>query len=352
MWRSAKVEIEDAVRGQIEWDVQATVGDFILLRSGGMPVYNFCVAVDDALMEITDVIRAEEHLTNTVRQYLILEALGYPIPKYAHLSLVLGEDRSKLSKRHGATSVNQFKMEGFLPDAMINYLCNLGWNDGTDKEIYTVDELVDAFSLSRITKSPAVFDMKKLRWVNGQHLRALPEESLDELISAQLLDSGLLTAADAAFTSAAARMVAEKVELVNDAEPLIRDALLYPLEETMASEAAAPIIADGFVEVAQAVVDAYKANELPDPSADDFTDAWKGWVKGVGKSLGRKGKGLFMPLRIAMTGRMAGPDIPAQLLLLGVASENVQLDSVQIADRISTPEQTISALPAREATAA
>lgn len=350
--RGKVVTIQDSVRGEISWDVQATVGDFILLRSGGMPVYNFCVAVDDALMEITDVIRAEEHLTNTVRQYLILEALGYPIPKYAHLSLVLGEDRSKLSKRHGATSVNQFKMEGFLPDAMINYLCNLGWNDGTDKEIYTVDELVDAFSLSRITKSPAVFDMKKLRWVNGQHLRALPEESLDELISAQLLDSGLLTAADAAFTSAAARMVAEKVELVNDAEPLIRDALLYPLEETMASEAAAPIIADGFVEVAQAVVDAYKANELPDPSADDFTDAWKGWVKGVGKSLGRKGKGLFMPLRIAMTGRMAGPDIPAQLLLLGVASENVQLDSVQIADRISTLEQTISALPAREATAA
>ena len=132
-------------------------------------------------MSVTSVIRAEEHLTNTVRQVLILEALGYPVPKYAHLALVLGEDRSKLSKRHGATSVSQFKQEGFLPEAMINYLCLLGWNDDTDQEIYTVDELVEAFSLDRGTKSPAVFDMKKLRWINGQHLRALPEERLCEL---------------------------------------------------------------------------------------------------------------------------------------------------------------------------
>ena len=136
--------IEDAVRGKVEWDVAATVGDFILLRSGGMPVYNFCVAVDDATMDVSTVVRAEEHLTNTVRQVLILEALGYRVPRYAHLSLVLGEDRSKLSKRHGATSVDQFRKEGFLPDAMINYLCLLGWNDGTEQDIYTREELVQA----------------------------------------------------------------------------------------------------------------------------------------------------------------------------------------------------------------
>jgi len=342
--RGKAVTINDAVRGEISWDVAATVGDFILLRSGGMPVYNFCVAVDDALMEVSTVIRAEEHLTNTVRQVLVLEALGYPVPKYAHLSLVLGEDRSKLSKRHGATSVNQFRLEGFLPDAMINYLCLLGWNDGTDKEIYTVEELVQAFSLSRVTKSPAVFDMKKLRWINGQHLRALPSAQLAELISEQFVRTGLLAEEAPDFALAAAEMVSEKVELVNDAEELVRDAMGYPLGETLKSEAAEPLLAD-FADVAQAALAAHKAGELPDPSDDDFPGAWKAWSKAVGKALGRKGKGLFMPLRMVMTGRMAGPDIPAQLRLLSLAGEPVQLESTPLADRMAILEKELSELP-------
>jgi len=354
--RGKVVKIQDGVRGEVSWDVAATVGDFILLRSGGMPVYNFCVAVDDAQMEVSDVIRAEEHLTNTVRQVLILEALGYQVPRYAHLSLVLGEDRSKLSKRHGATSVNQFRLEGYLPEAMINYLCLLGWNDSTDQEIYTVEELIKAFSLNRVTKSPAVFDMKKLRWINGQHLRALPVERLEGLIQEQLSSSGLLAVeADAgkmdAFVSAAAIMVKEKVELVNDAEPLVREALLYPLDETLETDAAAPFT-EGFAAVANAVVKAHEAGELPAIDADDFETSWKAWVKALGKDLGRKGKDLFMPLRMVMTGRMAGPDLPAQLKLLGLAAGSVQVDMVPFADRMATlaaKAATIEVAPAPEA---
>ena len=135
--------IDDMVRGTISWDADSTVGDFILLRSTGVPVYNFCVAVDDATMGITTVIRAEEHLTNTLRQGLVLDALNAPRPRYAHCSLILGEDQQKLSKRHGATSCGQFKDDGFLSDAMVNYLALLGWNDGTDKEVFTRDELVE-----------------------------------------------------------------------------------------------------------------------------------------------------------------------------------------------------------------
>ena len=346
--RGKVVTINDSVRGEVSWDVAATVGDFILLRSGGMPVYNFCVAVDDALMQVSDVIRAEEHLTNTVRQVLILEALGYDVPKYAHLALVLGEDRSKLSKRHGATSVNQFRLQGFLPEAMINYLCLLGWNDDTDQEIYTVDELVEAFSLDRVTKSPAVFDMKKLRWINGQHLRALPEERLCELISAQMVEAETLSSPAPEFALAATQMVAEKVELVNDAEALIREAMLYPLEETLGSDAAASHL-EGVVEVGQALIAAHKAGELPALDGDDFAGAWKAWVKQVGKDLGRKGKGLFMPLRIAVTGRMAGPDIPAQLRLLGLKSDQVQLEATSLSERMETLEKALSQLPAKEA---
>ena len=349
--RGKVVTIDDAVRGEISWDVAATVGDFILLRSGGMPVYNFCVAVDDALMEVSTVIRAEEHLTNTVRQVLILEALGYTSPKYAHLSLVLGEDRSKLSKRHGATSVNQFRLEGFLPDAMINYLCLLGWNDGTDQEIYTVEELVQAFSLSRVTKSPAVFDMKKLRWVNGQHLRALPREKLAGLVGEQLQRAGVISGDSPDFTLAAAEMVAEKVELVNDAEALVRDALQYPLAETLQTAAAEPLLED-VADVGRAVLAAYRAGEVPDAAAADFDGAFKAWVKALGKQLGRKGKKLFMPMRMVMTGRMAGPDIPAQLRVLGLVSEQVQAESAQLDARMSLLEAELSKLPQGQPAAA
>ena len=194
------VSIDDVVRGKVTWDADASLGDFIILRSNGMPVYNFCVAVDDANMQITHVIRAEEHLTNTLRQMLILEALGCKAPTYAHCSLILGQDRSKLSKRHGATSVAQFAEQGFLPQAMMNYLANLGWNDGTPKEIYTPAELVDAFDLSRIVKTPAMFDMDKLRWVNGQHLKTIPRPELEVLVGETLKggDQPLL-AADASM---------------------------------------------------------------------------------------------------------------------------------------------------------
>ena len=176
------VFIDDCVRGRVTWDASASLGDFIILRSSGMPVYNFCVSVDDASMKITHVIRAEEHLSNTLRQLLILEGLEYQPPIYAHCSLILGSDRSKLSKRHGATSLQQFSQQGFVPEAMMNYLANLGWNDGTPKEIYSPAELIAAFDLNRIVKSSAIFDMDKLKWINSQHLRALPLDKVRKIM--------------------------------------------------------------------------------------------------------------------------------------------------------------------------
>mmetsp|Transcript_22994 Transcript_22994/g.75089 ORF Transcript_22994/g.75089 Transcript_22994/m.75089 type:complete len:554 (+) Transcript_22994:1-1662(+) len=338
------VGIEDAVRGRVEWDVQATVGDFILLRSGGMPVYNFCVAVDDADMKVSTVIRAEEHLTNTVRQVLILEALGFPLPRFAHLSLVLGEDRSKLSKRHGATSVNQFRQQGYLPQAMLNYLCLLGWNDSTDQEIYSVDELAAAFSLDRVTKSPAVFDLKKLNWINGQHLRALAEEERAALVGRHLAEAGVAMAADSPFSLSASRMVAEKIELVNDASPLVRDALAYPLADSLASSGAQKL-ADELRRVGGALVAAHREGVLPDGASPDFEAEWKSAVKSFGKELGLKGKSLFMPLRLAVTGRMAGPDVGAQLQLLALAPDGAKCESVPLDARMAQLEAALADMP-------
>jgi len=186
--------------------------------------------------------------------------------------------------------------------------------------------------------------MKKLRWINGQHLRALPSSELADLISEQFVREGVLASEAPDFALAAAKMVAEKVELVNDAQELVRDAMAYPLADTLKSDAAQPLLAD-VADVGRAVLAAYKAGELPDPSADDFPGAWKAWSKAVGKELGRKGKGLFMPLRIVTTGRMAGPDIPAQLALLSLASEPVQLEATQLADRMAILEKELSELP-------
>jgi len=248
------------------------------------------------------------------------------------------EDRSKLSKRHGATSVDQFRKEGFLPQAMVNYLCLLGWNDSTDQEIYTVDELTAKFSLERVTKSPAVFDIKKLRWLNGQHLRALPEEQRSQLIGEHLVEAGVATDASSDFVKAASLMVAEKVELVNDAADLVRDALRFPLAEG----GAALLEEEGVVDVGQALLAAFRAHELPTPGSADFEGEWKKAVKALGKALGRKGKALFMPLRIASTGRKSGPDVAAQLQVAALAEGNSPCEAVSFEERMRQLEDALS----------
>lgn len=316
-----EVAIDDAVRGRVAWSTD-TLGDFVVLRSNGLPVYNFCVAVDDALMRVTDVLRAEEHLPNTLRQVLVYEALGFPIPRFAHMSLILAPDRSKLSKRHGATSVGEFRQQGFLPQAMVNYLALLGWNDGTEQEVFSAEELSAKFSVERITKSPAVFDRTKLSWMNGQHLRGLSESELERaLVDALSGGEGsggeaVLSGAgrcDAAFAAACAALVKGSVDVLTEAAPQVRAILDYPLERTASDEADKAFAAvrdDGFGEIVQAVLAAADSGELQGAAeAGDGGEGYKTWAKAVGKATGRKGKRLFMPLRVALTGRTQGPDV-------------------------------------------
>ena len=318
----SRVTIQDAIRGEVSWATDA-VGDFVLVRSNGLPVYNFCVAVDDAMMRITHVLRAEEHLPNTLRQVLVYQALGYPPPQFGHVSLILAPDRSKLSKRHGATSVGEFREQGYLPAAMNNFLALLGWNDGTTREIFSLDELVDAFSLERITKSAAVFDKAKLGWVNGQHLRALPAAEAASLLGAAWVADGLVAApGTSAWVVRAAALLAPSCELVADGVAQLRACLAYPLAEGAREEAAAAVLADGFADVAAHVLASADSGALAAAVAAG-PDGWKGYVKEAGKALGRKGKGLFMPLRLALTGCLHGPDIGEQLALVETAAGNV-----------------------------
>lgn len=165
----------DAVRGEVTFDT-TDLGDFVIARSIDEPLYHLAVVIDDADMGITHVIRGEEHISNTPRQILILEALGFTRPEYAHIPLILAPDKSKLSKRHGAVSATEYQHQGFIPEALINYLALLGWNPGGEREIFTLEELIQLFTLDRVHKAGAVFDIEKLKWFNHEHLKRLSDE--------------------------------------------------------------------------------------------------------------------------------------------------------------------------------
>ncbi len=172
-----KIKFTDVVLGEIEFDT-TDLGDFVIAKDFENPLFNLTVVIDDGLMGMTHVIRGQDHISNTPRQILILEALGFQRPIYAHIPLILSPDKSKMSKRHGATSVTEFRDSGYLPEAIINFLAFLGWNPGTDQEIFSLDELAKEFSLEKIQKGGAVFNIEKLDWYNREYIKKLPEDLL------------------------------------------------------------------------------------------------------------------------------------------------------------------------------
>src|SRR5579859_4128428 len=186
------IRFRDLVRGEVEFPQEA-VSDPVLVRSNGMPVYNYVVAVDDALMEITHVIRGDDHVSNTPKQVAIYEAFGWAVPEFAHLSTILGSDRERLSKRHGATSIASFREMGYLPEALVNYLALLGWApSGGDREVFSRSELLKEFDLKRVTPSPAVFDMEKLYWLNRHYIKASRVDQIADLAAPFFINAGLI----------------------------------------------------------------------------------------------------------------------------------------------------------------
>jgi glutamyl-tRNA synthetase len=382
---NSRVVIDDVVRGTVSWDAQATVGDFILLRSSGVPVYNFCVAVDDAAMGITTVVRAEEHLTNTVRQALVLDALNAPRPRYAHCSLILGEDKQKLSKRHGATSCDQYRKDGFLPDAMINYLALLGWNDGTDNEIFTRDELIDAFQLERVVKSPSVFDVEKLKWVNGQHIKRMTVEDIAPLVKQQIQWANILK--DGVneedpklddFVMAATSIAKQMMETTKDAVTNAKAVLSYNLPHSYFVvddiEAKEMIQMGHFYPLAMRILEQYESGTFPTPDADplaafrdavgqaieedsqkgascQYTQDYMAYMKQIAKEMGIKGRNLFHPLRLMLTGEMSGQDVTKQLSLLKLGSgpdsviDNEKAGVVEFSERMSRLKDFCKTIP-------
>jgi glutamyl-tRNA synthetase len=294
--------LNDLVRGQVTFPSDM-VGDFVLLRSGGMPVYNFCCVIDDHLMEISHIMRAEEHLSNTLRQMMIYESLGWKLPQVGHISLVLDEERKKLSKRKGATSCHEFKMEGYMPEALKNFIALLGWSHPDGKEIMTEDEMIEKFSTERFNPAGAVFDAVKLKWMNAQYLRALQDQEIWNNIEPFLQRAGLDLPKDKAWQLRSVQIFKSSMETFADAVNLYK-----PLSDK--SFALQPEADEVFTwEPTKAVLTTWK-DVVSSHSGEHFTEAeFLKMQDTVKEKTGAKGKNLFQPIRVAVIGQPHGTEL-------------------------------------------
>ncbi len=192
---SKKIVFNDLLRGEVSFEGEL-LSDFVIIKSDGIPTYNYAVVIDDALMKITHVMRGDDHISNTPKQILIYEALGFTLPKFAHIPMIMGSDHTRLSKRHGATSVMEYKTMGYIPEAVVNYIAHLGWSSGDEREIFSSEELIKEFSLDKISKHAAIFSMDKLNWFNGEYLKKMPVDSLAEILTPYLKEVNYITEKD------------------------------------------------------------------------------------------------------------------------------------------------------------
>jgi len=307
------IAVDDLVRGRVVFE-SGGIGDFVIVKSDGIPTYNYAVVVDDALMKISHVIRAEEHLSNTPRQLLLYEALGFPLPQFAHISLILGDDRAKMSKRHGATSLVQYRELGYLPEALVNFLALLGWSPGGEEEIMDLDELVARFSLDRVAKNPAVFDLEKLRWMNGVYIRKSPAERIARLAVPCLQKAGYLSEAptDKEMKWAELVITAWQEHLGAVSEIVSHLDILSGEDVAIESDEAGALLRE---ETFLAVADSFreKLNSL-----DELTpETTKQMLKSIARELKLGGRQVYLPIRVALTGRMHGPELIYLIPVLG-----------------------------------
>ncbi len=307
------ITFDDAVRGEIVFPADA-MDDFVLARTDGSPTYNFATVVDDWKMEITHVIRGDDHLSNTPRQIVVFEALGAEVPRFAHLSMIWGADGKKLSKRHGATSVEAYRDGGILPEALLNYLALLGWSLDGETTIVSARTLTENFSMERISKTPAIFDLEKLEWMNGVYIREMTPRQLAERMMPWLAEAGLATTDDfqsrEAWYLELAPLVSERVKRMTEIAPAV--GFLFADGVTVLESAAAKAFAD------EAAVSALGAASDALMGLDDWTtESIEAALRAVPESLGIKPKVLFQAVRVAVTGSLVSPPLFESVALLG-----------------------------------
>jgi nondiscriminating glutamyl-tRNA synthetase len=301
-----EVVFTDAVRGEVRFHTDV-IGDPVIVRADATPAYNFAVVVDDALMEVTHVVRGEDHISNTPRQILMYEAMGFTPPTFAHLALVMGPDHSPLSKRHGATSVAEFRSKGYLPEALCNYLALIGWSPGGGDELLPIDELARRFALDGVGHSAGVFDEEKLAWVNRHYLKMADPLRLAELSLPYFRESGVTMAPDdrgLAFLGAAMAMASASVDRLDQIPARVALLFDYSAERAIAEDG----VREEMTAPGPRAVVAALAEELEAAPRLD-RERFRAVANQVKVKTGEKGKALFHPIRLALTGRAAGPEL-------------------------------------------
>ncbi|WP_241154337.1 glutamate--tRNA ligase [Staphylospora marina] len=308
------IVIEDAIRGTVKFESDE-IGDFVIRRPDGRPTYNFAVVVDDALMKITHVLRGEEHLSNTPKQILIYEALGFEIPTFGHIPLILNSEGKKMSKRDETIIqfIDQYREQGYLPEAIVNFIALLGWSPEGEEEIFSMSELIDRFSLERVSKAPAIFDTGKLKWMNGQYIKKAPLERIVSLALPHLRKAGRIEEnLSPERMEWVTRLVALYQEQLEYAAQIVELTELFFRSDVRYEEEAKAVLSEEHVPMVLSAV-AEKWAGMTSFAPDDIKDMFKQ----VQKETGYKGKQLFMPVRAAATGVVHGPDLRETLSLLG-----------------------------------
>ena len=299
--------INDLVKGPVVFQ-NADLDDFIIQRSDGTPVYNFCVVVDDVDMRITHILRGDDHVANSPRQILLYQALDAPLPQFAHLPLILGEDRARLSKRHGATSVFEYRDQGYLAEALVNFLARLGWSHG-DQEIFTRAELIEHFSLDHVGKASAVFNAEKLLWLNFQHMKALPPLELANLVCPFLEQSGLPVPSDRAWLARAVETLQQRAKTLEELAQYLRFYVCDMVEPT--AKAAATHLRPAIAPALRDLTD-----NLETLTPWDARTIEQGFLEILARHKLALGK-LAQPVRVAVTGGTESPGIFEVLDVLG-----------------------------------
>lgn len=308
------ITFSDVVRGEVTVNT-ADMDDQVLMKTDGYPTYHFAVIVDDHLMEVTHIIRGEEWLPSTPKHVYLYEAFGWEKPTFVHLPNILNADKKKLSKRQGDVAVEDFKKKGYLPEALINYVALLGWSPEGNQEIFTMEELEQAFSLEKVSKSGGVFDVQKLNWMNNQYIKSYDLDKLTGLCTEYVIEAGEMTKDEAAEKSAWLKLAVETVRESMDYLAQFPDKIKiifedYPAE--LEADAAEFIKMEHMRELADAL-EAKIQNAPEEISPEDI----KAMLKEIQKEKGIKGKNLFMGARVLLTGTMHGPDINNLLSLIG-----------------------------------
>ncbi|MEC1259931.1 glutamate--tRNA ligase [Bacillus swezeyi] len=308
------ISFNDIVKDDISFETDG-IGDFVIVKKDGTPTYNFAVAVDDYLMKMTHVLRGEDHISNTPKQIMIYNAFGWDVPTFGHMTLIVNENRKKLSKRDESIIqfIEQYEELGYLPEALFNFIALLGWSPAGEEELFTKEQFIEIFDVKRLSKSPAVFDTHKLKWVNNQYVKKLDLDQVIELTVPHLQKAGKvskeLSGSEKEWVGKLISLYQEQLsfgaEIVELTELFFKEEIQYNREaRTVLDEEQVPEVLRVFSE---------KLEQLEEFTADEI----KASIKAVQKETGHKGKKLFMPIRVATTGQSHGPELPQSIELLG-----------------------------------